>query len=167
MEKKHKVLITILIAVVIIETIALFLLGAFFGIRALADKVASRVPVYTSQTLLHVSNTTVVDAQSSQKLLDSCVDILNSRAVLDKVAEQSGLDYTADEIKDMISAEAISSTEILEISVTHTDPSEAQIIADTITKVAPDEFKRVIDGCAVSVIDYATYPTEPSGYISE
>ena len=88
--------------------------------------------------------------------------ILNSRTVLDKVAEQSGLGYKAAEIKQMLSAESVSSTEIFKISVTHTDPNEAQIIADTVTRVAPGEFKRVLNGGAVSVIDYATLPLTPS-----
>ncbi len=127
-------------------------------------------PVYTSQTLLHVSNmterkssiVTTSDVQVSRELLDTCVVILNSRTVLDKVAEQSGLDYTANQIKGMISAQSVSSTEIFKISVTHTNPKEAQIIADTITRVAPAEFKRVLNGGAVSIVDYATYPVTPS-----
>lgn len=127
-------------------------------------------PVYTSQTLLHVSNmaerkssiVTTSDVQVSRELLDTCVVILNSRTVLDKVAEQSGLGYKAAEIKQMLSAESVSSTEIFKISVTHTDPNEAQIIADTVTRVAPGEFKRVLNGGAVSVIDYATLPLAPS-----
>lgn len=127
-------------------------------------------PVYTSHTLLHVSNmterkssiVTTSDVQVSRELLDTCVVILNSRTVLDKVAEQSGLEYSANQIKSMISAESVSSTEIFKISVTHTNPKEAQIIADTITKVAPAEFKRVMNGGAVSVVDYATYPVAPS-----
>ena len=127
-------------------------------------------PVYTSQTLLHVSNmterkssiVTTSDVQVSRELLDTCVVILNSRTVLDKVAEQSGLDYTANQIKNMISAQSVSSTEIFKISVTHTNPKEAQIIADTITRVAPAEFKRVMNGGAVSIVDYATYPVSPS-----
>ncbi|MBQ5777406.1 MAG: hypothetical protein IIV97_01175, partial [Oscillospiraceae bacterium] len=127
-------------------------------------------PVYTSQTLLHVSNmaerkssiVTTSDVLVSRELLDTCVVILNSRTVLDKVAEQSGLGYKAAEIKQMLSAESVSSTEIFKISVTHTDPNEAQIIADTVTRVAPGEFKRVLNGGAVSVIDYATLPLAPS-----
>ena len=127
-------------------------------------------PVYTSQTLLHVSNmterkssiVTSSDVSVSRELLDTCVVILNSRTVLDKVAEQSGLDYKASQIKNMISAKSVSSTEIFKISVTHTNASEAQIIADTITRVAPAEFKRVLNGGAVSVIDYATLPLSPS-----
>ncbi len=151
--------IRVIVAVTLVSAIVFFIFSAFFI-----------TPVYTSQTLLHVSNmserkssiVTTSDVEVSRELLETCVVILNSRTVLDKVAEQSGLDYTASQIKGMLSAESVSSTEIFRISVTHTNPNEAQIIADTVTRVAPGEFKRVMNGGAVSVIDYATLPLSPS-----
>lgn len=166
MEIDLKKAITVLIAHLKIIIASAVVLGAVFFL-------VSRfllTPVYTSQTLLHVSNmterkssiVTTSDVQVSRELLDTCVVILNSRTVLDKVAEQSGLEYTANQIKNMISAQSVSSTEIFKISVTHTNPKEAQIIADTITRVAPAEFKRVMNGGAVSIVDYATYPVTPS-----
>ena len=127
-------------------------------------------PKYTSTALLYVSNvserkTSVVttsDVAVSKQLVDTCVVILNSRTVLDKVAEQAALGYSATQIKKMISAQSVSSTEVFRISVTHTNPQEAQIIADAILKVAPSEIKRVINAGAVSIIDYATLPLAPS-----
>ena len=142
----------------------------FCAVAAFLFSTFCVTPVYTSQTLLHVSNiaekktaiVTTSDVQVSRDLLDTCVVILNSRTVLDKVAEQSGLDYKAADIKGMISAESVSGTEIFKISVTHTEPNEAQIIAETITQIAPGEIKRVLNGGTVSVIDYATLPLSPS-----
>lgn len=166
MEMDLKKVITVLVAhLKIIAAVAATLGIVFFLVSQFL-----LTPVYTSQTLLHVSNmterkssiVTTSDVQVSRELLDTCVVILNSRTVLDKVAEQSGLDYTAQQIKGMISAQSVSSTEIFKISVTHTNPKEAQIIADTITRVAPAEFKRVLNGGAVSIVDYATYPVSPS-----
>jgi len=127
-------------------------------------------PKYTSQALLYVSNMserksailTTSDVSVSKELVETCVVILNSRTVLDKVAEESGLHYTAPQIKNMISAEAVSETEVFRISVTHTNPLEAQIIADAIIKVAPSEIKRVMNAGAVTVVDYATLPVSPS-----
>ena len=127
-------------------------------------------PKYTSQALLYVSNmserkssmVTSSDVSVSKELVETCVVILNSRTVLDKVAEESGLPYTAPQIKNMISAESVSDTEVFRISVTHINPLEAQIIADAIIKVAPSEIKRVMNAGAVSIIDYATLPVSPS-----
>lgn len=140
------------------------------GIIFLISSIFFITPMYTSQALLYVSNVserkssivTSGDVNVSRELVNTFVVILNSRTVLDKVAEQSGLDYSSTEIKRMISAQSVSSTEVFRISVTHSDPAEAQIIADAILKVAPSEVKRVMNAGAVSVIDYATLPLTPS-----
>jgi len=151
--------IWIIITVTMLSGIIFFVSSAFF-----------MTPMYTSQALLYVSNmserkssiVTTGDVNVSRELVNTFVVILNSRTVLDKVAEQAGLDYTSTEIKNMISANSVSSTEVFRISVTHSDPAEAQIIADAILKVAPSEVKRVMNAGAVSVIDYATLPLSPS-----
>ena len=141
-----------------------------FTMLFLIVNVCLITPKYTSTALLYVSNvserkTSVVtssDVAVSKQLVDTCVVILNSRTVLDKVAEQSSLGYSATKIKKMISAQSVSSTEVFRISVTHTDPREAQIVCDAILKVAPGEIKRVMNAGAVSIIDYATLPLAPS-----
>lgn len=144
--------------------------AALSGIFTLILNLFFITPMYTSQALLYISNmserkssiVTTGDVNVSRELVNTFVVILNSRTVLDKVAEQSGLDYSSTQIKNMISAQSVSSTEVFRISVTHSDPAEAQLIADTILKVAPSEIKRVINAGAVSIIDYATLPLAPS-----
>ncbi len=166
MELDLKKTISVLISKIWIIITATVLSGVLFFMT----NVLFVTPMYTSQTLLYVSNmaerkssiVTTSDVAVSREILDTCVVILNSRTVLDKVAEQSGLSYTSSQIKKMISATSVSNTEIFRISVTHSNPREAQIIADTILKVAPGEIKRVMNAGAVSVIDYATLPLSPS-----
>lgn len=149
----------------IIVGVAIFGLCAFFLVSTFLI-----TPKYTSQATLYVTNmserkssiVTSSDVLVSKELVSTCIVILNSRIVLDKVAEESGLNYSAAQIKNMLSAEAVSSTEIFKVQITHTDPREAQIIADTVIKVAPSEIKRVMNAGAVSIIDYATLPLAPS-----
>ncbi len=127
-------------------------------------------PLYTSQATLYVSNmaerkssiVTTGDVGVSKQLVTTCIVIMNSRTVLDKVAEEAGLEYSASQIKGMFSAEAVQSSEIFKITVTNPDPVKAQIIADAIIKVAPAEIKRVMNAGNVSIIDYATLPLSPS-----
>lgn len=166
MELDLKKTVSILVAKLWIIVVAALSSGVlFFIVNAFFV-----TPMYTSQAILYVSNVserkssivTTSDVSVSKELVNTCIVILNSRTVLDKVAEQSGLDYSASQIKSMISANAVSSTEIFQINVTHKDPVEAQIIADAILKVAPGEIKRVMNAGAVSVIDYATLPLSPS-----
>ncbi len=127
-------------------------------------------PMYTSQATLYVNNmaerkssvVTSNDVSVSKELVSTCIVILNSRTILDKVAREAEVDYTANQLKSMISAGAVSSTEIFRVQVRNPDPLEAKKIADAILKVAPSEIKRVINGGSVSIIDYATTPLAPS-----
>ncbi len=149
------------------EILAAILLG---GVLFYVVSAYYMTPVYTSTALLHVSGTAEKKSTSvtsnelyvSRELLETCVVILDSRTVLGKVAKESGLGYSLEQVRGMISAESVSSTEIFRISVTHTDPREAAIIADTITKVAPGEIERVISGGRVTIVDTATLPRSPS-----
>jgi capsular polysaccharide biosynthesis protein len=49
-----------------------------------------------------------------------------------------------------------------EVAIDNKSPVDAQIICNTLIKVAPPQIIRVVHGGSVEVIDSATLPTEPS-----
>ncbi len=149
----------LIVSVTIIGGVLFFVFNSFFV-----------TPMYTSEAVLYVTNmsdrkTSIVtsnDVMVSKELVSTAIVIMNSRTVLDKVAEQSGLGYTGSQIKRMLSAGAVSSTEVFKIQVTNADPEKAKIIADTLLEVAPREIERVITAGSITIIDYATLPLSPS-----
>ena len=149
----------LIIASVILGAFSFYMVSAYF-----------LTPVYTSTTQLHVSNvvsdeTTVLtssDVSVSRALLKTFIVILNSNISLEKIADEANLGYSAGQIRGMISAEQVASTEVFKVSVSHTNPNEAQIIASAIEKIAPEEFRRVLSSGSVSVVDHASLPSIPS-----
>ena len=149
----------LIIASVILGAFSFYMVSAYF-----------LTPVYTSTTQLHVSNvvsdeTTVLtssDVSVSRALLKTFIVILNSNISLEKIADEANLGYSAGQIRGMISAEQVASTEVFKVSVSHTNPNEAQIIASAIEKIAPEEFRRVLSSGSVSVVDHASLPSSPS-----
>lgn len=125
-------------------------------------------PQYTASVSLYVSNlqdrqsVTSVDLNTSQRLMQTYLVVLTSNTVLDQVTGQLDNHYSADDLRNMISAEAIDSTEAFRISVTSSDPSVSTEIANALATAAPSEIIRVVKAGSVEVIDYATLPTEPS-----
>jgi capsular polysaccharide biosynthesis protein len=128
-------------------------------------------PVYSARATLYVYNSenrqtsstiTSSDISVSKTLVDTYIVILKSDAVLKDVAKQTGLSYTAGDIREMISASSVNNTEVFQITVENTNPSHAQIIANTLVKVAPQQIIRVVHGGSVEVIDSATLPAAPS-----
>ncbi len=116
---------------------------------------------YTASISMYVYNqkdgqdTTISDINLAVKLVDTYIIILKSDNVLEKVIEQSGLDYTVNQLENMISASSINKTEVFKVQVTAGDPDSARILADTIAGVAPEEIIRVVNAGNVEIIDNA------------
>lgn len=124
-------------------------------------------PLYRTSVMIYVNNSrnsstesvTTSDLNASQQLVNTYVNIISSDAVLEKVAESGTLPYTAAEIRDMMSASAVSDTEIFRVYIINPDPEMAAKIANTIAKVAPDEIAEIVEGSSVKIVDYAKVPT--------
>jgi len=128
------------------------------------------VPMYSASVSMYVYNEesrssdaiTSSDLATSQKLVSTYIVILTSNSVLDSVSRELGGKYSTRQIREMLAASSINDTEAFRITITHQSPSTAQLIANTIAQVAPEEIIRVVKAGAVEVIDYASLPVEPS-----
>ncbi len=133
------------------------IIGCSLGCALIAFLVSSFLltPQYQATTSLFVNNanrtedsvTSIGDITASQELVGTYIQILYSNAALEAVIEKQGLDYTASEIRNMVSMVAKNNTEVLEISVNSDDPDEAMAIANTLLSVAPDILTRVVRFC--------------------
>ena len=131
-------------------------------------------PTYVASTLLYVNNNTISvgstnfsissgSLTAAQELVNTYIVILKARTSLNEIIETAGLTRSPQSLKGMISAQPVNSTEIFEISVTSTDPQEAELIANTIAKVLPKKIAEIVDGSSVRVVDYAIVPSSRSG----
>ena len=147
---------------------ALIFGGATFGVTFFLIE-----PEYQAKTLMYVNNSDIsvgatsfsisnADLTAAQKLVNTYVVILNSRTNLNEVLRQTGLDYTYEELQDMIEAQAVNSTEFFEIVVTSHSPTEAEFIANTIANVLPDKISDIVAGSDVRIVDYAVVPAKRS-----
>ena len=126
-------------------------------------------PTYTSRMTMYVNNNTervesqlnLNDLNLSQKLVSTYVEILKSDIVLNKVIEEMNLPYSNQELRGMIAANALNSTEILQVTVTSKDPEEAAAIANTLARLAPPEIIRVVQAGGVELIDKAVVNPHP------
>lgn len=126
-------------------------------------------PTYQASTLLYVNNSDISvgstsfsisnsDLTAAHQLVDTYVVILESRTALNEVIEAANLDYTYEELSEMIEASAVNSTEIFEVTVTSNSPTEAEQIANTIAAVLPDKIADIVNGSDVRIVDYAVVP---------
>lgn len=127
-------------------------------------------PEYEANALLYVNNgslsvggtsISLSDLSASKTLVDTYTIILQTRLTLNDVIDQAGLDYTYEQLREMVSAEAVNDTEIFEISVVSADPKEAALITNTIVEILPEKVAEVMDGCSVRTVDFAVVPVKP------
>lgn len=131
-------------------------------------------PMYTSYGTLYSENSTKKDvsvegeetlnsAMVRKELVTTYAEMLSSNTFLEKVAEESGLHYTASQILGMISMTDKNDTEILVVSVTTPNPEDSQIIAQKIVDLAPDFVRDVTKGKGtVTVLDKPVTDYNPS-----
>lgn len=140
---------------------------------ALVGTVYLIAPKYQSSSMFYVNNNALSidgapisidsgDITAAKSLVDTYIVILNSRACLNDVIDYFDVDYTYDELKKMISASAVNSTEIFEVVVTSTDPEEAEKIANAIAYILPKRISSIVEGTSANVVDYGIVPVEPS-----
>ena len=125
-------------------------------------------PTYKANALLYVNSSDISvagsklsisasDLTAAKSLVDTYIVI---RTTLNDVIEQSGVSYSYDQLKKMISASSVNSTEIFSVEVTSTSPQEAELLANTIARVLPEKIASVVDGSSVRIVDTAVVPSK-------
>lgn len=103
---------------------------------------------------------TSTDLSASQMLTNDVATLINSNRVRSEAAESVGLDSLD---KYTIKVDSSTTTRLITVSVTATDPSDASIVANALAKVADDVAQEVMDIQSINVVDPASEPTSPSG----
>ncbi len=128
-------------------------------------------PKYQAESMMYINNNRTAevdksvnasDLQASQSLVDTCIAIINTRAVYDEVKKETNVDYTYSQLSGMVSASAVNSTELLKITVESTDPEEAAELANAYMKVAAKTMMDTVIGSNTKPVDSATVPTHKS-----
>ena len=152
-----------LIGIVAVVAAVVVFLGTLFFIT---PKYESSAMFYVNNSALSiggmVESITSSDLTAAKGLVDSYIVILTTRESLNDVIDYSGVDRTVEELRKMIKAAPVNSTEIFEVVVTSTDPVEAEKIADAIAYILPNRIKYIIEGSSAKVVDSAVLPSEPS-----
>lgn len=153
------------------KALAIILAAAIFGGISMVFTTLFIKPQYKADALMYVnsSNISVGGAKVSisqseltaaKTLVDTYIVIMNTRTTLEDVIAQSGVSYSYEQLKGMISASAVSDTEIFRISVTSTDPQEAERLANTIAQLLPSKIAAIVEGSSARIVDYAVVPAE-------
>lgn len=120
-------------------------------------------PEYSSTVKLYVNNKTIVNTESlttsdisaAQQLVGTYVAIIESDLVLNDVIERAGVDYSPEQIRQMMTAGSINNTEVFYVTIQGENSMECAEIADEIAKISPTKIAEIVEGSSVRILDRA------------
>jgi len=125
-------------------------------------------PQYEANALFYVNNSTFSlssavristgELSAASDLVDTYVAIMQSRANMETVIQESGVSYTYEQLREMVSAKAVNSTGLFQVTVRSANPEEARTLANTIASILPDKISDIVANSSVKVVDYAVTP---------
>ena len=154
--------------------LAIALVAVLLGCAAFGYTAFMVPPQYQATASLYVNNSSFSlgntsfsisssDLTASNSLVSVYLYILESRTTMEEVIKEADLSYTPEQLSRMISAKGVTSTGAFEVTVTSSNPTEVELIANTIAQVLPDRIAEIVDGTSVRIVDYAIIPSSRSG----
>ena len=143
---------------------AIFVGGAtytYFKVSSIPEyKSTARIYVNTEgqQTSTDVNASAIAGAAN---LLPTYIDGLSSKQFLGKVSDDLDNRYSISEIKDMLSLEGVTDTNIISISVKNADAHVSYLVCSSIVNNAPAEISRVFGGGSTKLTEYPEEAKRP------
>ncbi len=142
------------------------ILAIFFASALIAGLITHYfiTPKYQATSMLYMvsaSSDSVVDLTDLNLGTSLSADyekLLHIRPIFEEIIEEEKLSYTYDELLSMVTISTIENTRILTVTVTSTDPAEAQSIANDLAEKAVTYLPKLMETSAPNIAEYAIYP---------
>lgn len=149
------------------------LVSVFCAVVSFAYTLYFVTPLYQSSAMFYVNNTDIsvggakltlnaADISASRGLVDTYIVILNTRETMLDVVDYADVELSYSQIMGMVSAAAVDETEVFRVTVTSSDPEQAEEIANAIAYILPKRISSIVEGSSAKVVDAAVVPSAPS-----
>ena len=138
---------------------------AFCGSKFLIPEkfTASSKLIIVQESTINTNQISYNDIQTSQKLVTTYSEIMKSEVILDTVIDNLHLDMSAKDLNGIMTVGSKSDTEIIDVSVTTTDPKLSAEITNEIVNVFVEKIYHIMNVENVTVLNAAKVPEEKSG----
>lgn len=146
------------------------LVGVIIGAMGFCYASFLIAPSYSASIMLYVNNTSfkagdlgfsisTSQLSAAQSLAKTYNVILKNRTTLQRLVDETGVEYSWNQLYGMIESDSVNSTEVMRVTVTCEDPYKAEKIANGIAKVLPQRISEIIEGASMEVVDSAVANT--------
>lgn len=145
--------------------IAAVVIGAVIAGAYTHYMIPDRFTAVSRMYMISASSSSVVDLSDlniGASLSNDYVELMKSRPIIEDVINELGLEYTYEQVLDMIRLDVVTNTRIIKISATSTDPVEAMDIANQMARIAKIRLPKIMDAPSPSIAEQAVLPTQKS-----
>lgn len=150
---------------IILITIIFMLIGIIYSVGFVTPKYTSSTTLLlaTSESANSKTNTiTTSDITLNSKLVSTYSELVKSKNVTRQVISNLGIDETEDELRNSITVNSVKDTELIKISVTDKNATNAYNIANEIAKVFTQKVSEIYNINNVQILDQAEVSSVPS-----
>ena len=104
----------------------------------------------------------LTDLNIGQSISGDYVELLKTRPIVEGVIQEQDLDYSYNQLVNMLSLSVVNNTRIIKIDATSTDPKEAMNIANAIAEKGVSELPKLMETPAPHIAEYAIVPVNKS-----
>ena len=140
--------------------LALALVTALYGYIFMPNVYTASTSVYVLTKAQSSSGITSTDLSASQMITNDVATLVKSARVQDLAAKEAGMSSLSGY---KVSVESTTTTRIITISVSGTDPAKVAQVANQLASTADNIAQEVMDVQSINVIDEARVPASPSG----
>ena len=146
---------------VLATVLAFVLLGSIYSFVIKKPLYQSSTTVVLARSNDDTQKYTQSDVLLNQNLVPTYSNIIKSRSVLRQVINNEKLNYTADELSNLITVSSVENTEIIKVTVKNQDRELAKKIANGIVPVFTNKVQGFYNIDNVSVLDTAELASRP------
>ena len=150
---------------IILITIIFMFIGIIYSVGFVTPKYTSSTTLLlaTSESANSKTNTiTTSDITLNSKLVSTYSELVKSKNVTRQVISNLGINETEDELRNSITVSSVKDTELIKISVTDKNATNAYNIANEIAKVFTQKVSEIYNINNVQILDQAEISTTPS-----
>ena len=150
---------------IILITVIFMVIGIIYSVGFVTPKYTSSTTLLlaTSESSNSKTNTiTTSDITLNSKLVSTYSELVKSKNVTRQVISNLGINETEDELRDNITVSSVKDTELIKISVTDKNATNAYNVANEIAKVFTQKVSEIYNINNVQVLDQAEISTTPS-----
>lgn len=149
------------LSLIVMITVIVCILGGVYGVFIQTPKYQSTTTVLLKNDSSQGSNLTYNDVTVNKNLVSTYSEIVKSKKILNEVIKNLKLDYTYQQLYDMVQVSSVADTELIKITVVDTNSKNAKVIADEAATVFVEEIPELYNISNVSILDTAEVSAHP------